>query len=96
MLVYSNFAFRIMSLSIHVRTCDFKLIQERIRPSYGHAYFKLPSRMNPSFNGLVILFLRVVEPVHSMDFEILVQCVVEPVHFMDLTSITPFGASPST
>ena len=36
--------------------------------------------MNPSFYGLVILFQRVVEPVH---FEILVQRMVEPIHFMD-------------
>ena len=54
--VYSNFAFCIMSLYVHVRTCDFRLIQEQIRP----------------LMDFVILYLRVVKPVRFINFEILV------------------------
>ena len=45
-----------MSLYVHVRTCDFRLIQEQIRP----------------LMDFVILYLRVVKPVRFINFEILV------------------------
>ena len=44
----------------------------------------------------VILYLRVVEPVYSIVFEIWVQRVVEPVHLILTFQITPFGMSLST
>ena len=69
-----------MSLSVHVRTCDFRLIQDQIRP----------------LMDFVILYLHVVESVHSIDFEILVKHVVEPVHLILTFQINLFGMSPST
>ena len=44
----------------------------------------------------VILYLHVVESVHSIDFEILVKHVVEPVHLILTFQINLFGMSPST